>query len=181
MNCPNCGNSLVEKGKFCVYCGAPVPADLLIRVDSRQESRSEIRSEIIDHARLAEAQSETKREQEKTKRRRGCLIAVIAVAALLILPLVVIAVKPSEYEQKQRAKLPIHTEEIARLRALEDEILEDIRAGRYEQALAKASMLYYTADYDPSCGWDWDKKRQSLTDRLNELIGLKNGTEAPAE
>ena len=63
-----------------------------------------------------------------------------------------------------------HAKEIERLRKIEDEILEDIRNGKYEQALAKAALLHYTAGYSSSAGKEWDAKRVSLPEQLNKLV-----------
>ena len=45
MTCPNCGSSIVEKGKFCPFCGTAIPEDLLIKIETKQD--------IIDHGRIA--------------------------------------------------------------------------------------------------------------------------------
>ena len=78
MKCPNCGSNLVDKGKFCPYCGTAISEDITIKIDSRQE--------ILDHARVAEAQEDGKAmiAKEKTKRRYGCLTVIIVLILAVV-------------------------------------------------------------------------------------------------
>ena len=177
MNCPNCGSNLVVKGKFCPHCGTAIPDDISIKIDSRQE--------ILDHARVTEAQETGKATiaKEKTKRRYGCLTVII----VLILSVVALAIyydysdkqarnsrsygsysssSSSDYFSEMRTK---HFAEVERLQKIEDEILEDIRNERYEQALLKAQTLYYTGTYSSDTKKAWDSKREAL---ITELTGL---------
>lgn len=181
MNCPNCGSNLVVKGKFCPHCGTAIPEDISIKIDSRQE--------ILDHARVAEAQEDGKAKiaKEKTKRRYGCLTVII----VLILAVVVLAIyydysdrqsrssrstisytssSSSDYFSEMRTK---HFAEVERLQRIEDEILEDIRNECYDQALLKAQTLYYTGTYSSDTKKAWDEKREAL---IQELNALKGGT-----
>ncbi len=178
MNCPNCGSNLVVKGKFCPHCGTAIPDDISIKIDSRQE--------ILDHARVTEAQETGKATiaKEKTKRRYGCLTVII----VLILSVVALAIyydysdkqarnsraygsysssSSSDYFSEMRTK---HFAEVERLQKIEDEILEDIRNERYEQALLKAQTLYYTGTYSSDTKKAWDSKREALIHELNDLI-----------
>lgn len=155
---------------------AVVDDDITIKIDSRQE--------ILDHARMAEAQETGKAKiaKEKTKRGYGCLTVII----VLIVAFVVLAIyddysyrqrisstqshtsSSSDYFSEMRGK---HFEEIERLQAIEDEILEDIRNERYDQALLKAQTLYYTTDYSNDTKEAWDQKREALIQQLNTLLG----------
>lgn len=174
MHCPNCGNSLVTKGKFCPYCGSSVPEDIVVKIDSRQE--------IVDHARMEEAKGrpvETK-EREKTKRRIGCLTVIIAIIAAVVILAVYYEqsdrIRRSSYSSSSSTSIfaeekARHQKEITRLQRVEDEILEDIRNERYEQALLKAQTLYYTDSWSKESKEAWDKKREALIKQLNELLG----------
>ena len=181
MNCPNCGSNLVVKGKFCPHCGTAIPDDISIKIDSRQE--------ILDHARVTEAQETGKATiaKEKTKRRYGCLTVII----VLILSVVALAIyydysdkqarnsrsygsysssSSSDYFSEMRTK---HFAEVERLQKIEDEILEDIRNERYEQALLKAQTLYYIGTYSSDTKKAWDSKREALITELTGLIEKK--------
>ena len=67
------------------------------------------------------------------------------------------------------AELNVHEQETVRLQAIEDEILQDIREEKYEQAIAKSKILVYTGDNKMSKK-AWDEKRQELINTLAELI-----------
>ena len=73
MHCPNCGNNIVTKGKFCSYCGTPIPEDVYVKIDSRQE--------IFDHAKVEEAKTRpmVTKEKEKTRRHRGVTAVFITI------------------------------------------------------------------------------------------------------
>lgn len=190
MHCPNCGNGLVTKGKFCPYYGSAIPEDLLIKIDSRQE--------IIDHARVEEAKGEgkVKVEKEKTKRRYGCLTIFLAIIIGFVV-LTAIALNNdkqvsvarysstsstssthTDYFADQKAR---HNKEVERLQKIEDEILADIRNKDYEQALLKAQTLYYTDSWSNSAKEGWDNKRNALIKQLNELLGREETTDAEAD
>ncbi len=176
MHCPNCGNSLVTKGKFCPYCGTAIPEDIVLRIDSKQE--------IWDHARMEEAKgkpAETK-EREKTKRRIGCLTVIIALIAAVVVLAVYYEhsdrIRRSSYSSSSSTSIfaeekARHQTEITRLQKIEDEILEDIRNERYEQALLKAQTLYYTDSWSKESKSAWDAKREALITQLNELMEKK--------
>ena len=176
MNCPNCGSHLATKGKFCPYCGTATSDDITIKVDSRQE--------IMDHARMAEATETGKAKiaNEKTKRRFGCLTVII----VFIVAIVVLAIYYDYSDRQRRSNVSSYTSsssdyfsemranhfaEVQRLQGIEDEILEDIRNGRYEQALLKAQTLYYTGTYSNDTKASWDQKREALIQQLNTLLG----------
>ena len=174
MHCPNCGNSLITKGKFCPYCGTSIPEDIVVKIDSKQE--------IVDHAQMEAARRKpiVAKEQEKTKRRIGCLTVIIA----LIVAFVFLAVYYDYSDRMRRASYSgptsvfadekaQHQKEITRLQKIEDEILDDIRNERYEQALLKAQTLYYTDTWSKESKAAWDTKREALIAQLNELIGKK--------
>ena len=185
MHCPNCGNGLVTKGKFCPYCGSQIPEDIFIKIDSKQE--------IFDHARVEEAKGEGKAkvEKEKTKRRYGCLVVFLAIiAGFVILTAIALnndkqvritratttsssssASSSDDYFAERRAK---HDKEVERLQKIEDEILEDIRNKDYEQALIKAQTLYYTDSWSNDAKKGWDNKRTALIKQLNELLGKED-------
>ena len=180
MNCPNCGSNLVVKGKFCPHCGTPIPDDLTIRINSHQE--------ILDHARVTEAQEvgKTRIAKEKTKRSYGCLTVII----VFIVATVVLAIyydyserqiqmnrsssyyssNSSDYFSERRNH---HYQEISRLQKIEDEILEDIRNEEYDQALLKANTLYYTDTYSSETKKAWDTKREALIEQLTALTEQK--------
>lgn len=169
MNCPNCGSPLVTKGKFCPFCGTSIPEDIYIKIDSKQE--------ILDHAKIEEARVSGKnvREKEKTKRRHGCLVVVV------ILFLVISGIVVTPYMHFFPELNPFSTKhdslddsiEKMRLHSLEDEILEDIRNERYEQALAKAQSLRYTIDYSRESRREWDQKRENLIKTLKQILDKK--------
>lgn len=69
-----------------------------------------------------------------------------------------------EIEQKQKDL------EIDRLQKIEDEILEDIRNGQYEQALIKSQTLVYTIDNRSSIKEAWDKKREDLINTITTFL-----------
>ena len=176
MNCPNCGSNLVVKGKFCPYCGTAIPDDISIKIDSHQE--------ILDHAKVTKAQEEGKTKIAREKTKRGCLTVII----VLIFAFVTLAIY-ADYSDKRfrRERLSDsyssttftsesqkrHNAEVERLRKIEDEILEDIRNERYEQALIKSQTLYYTDTYSKDTKKAWDDKRESLIRELTELTGKK--------
>lgn len=172
MNCPNCGGNLAEKGKFCPHCGTAIPADLYIKIDSRQE--------IIDHGRVAEANYETSREKETTKRKMGTLkillILVLTPFILFFLMGIVIRIESYIHTQQYNKSTAIEIEqkqkdlEIDRLQKIEDEILEDIRNGQYEQALIKSQTLVYTIDNRSSIKEAWDKKREDLINTITTFL-----------
>lgn len=167
MNCPNCGNSLVSKGKFCPYCGTAISDDISIKLDSHQE--------IVDHARIAEANVKGVKAKERTKRHRGLLIVVLIV---IIGILGLAAFRPAYFLHFDRLFGPKSDSlddsiETMRLNRIEDEILEDIRNEKYDQALAKAQTLRYTIDYSPTAKREWDRKREDLIKTLKELMKEK--------
>ena len=172
MNCPNCGSNLAEKGKFCPHCGSSIPEDILFKFDMKQE--------IIDYGRVAEAQTKKEVSKEHTKRGnilvRIVLILVLGFLALFVLSMIADNNQRSSTQSysstsslfaEERAA---HAKEIERLQKLEDEILEDIRNERYDQALTKTALLYYTTGYSNSAKEEWDAKRESLREQLNKLI-----------
>lgn len=176
MNCPNCGGNLAEKGLYCPHCGTKIPYDFAVKIDSRQE--------ILDHAKVVEAQNKGKTDiaKEKTKRNKGCLTVII----VLILACVALTVyfDYSDRIERERASYELdesmrdfnqprnnHLNEIKRLQKIEDEILEDIRNERYEQALVKVNTLYYTSGYSKETKEAWDTKREALITQLTNLIG----------
>lgn len=169
MNCPNCGNPLVSKGKFCPFCGTGIPEDIYIKMDSMQE--------ILDHAKIEEARVEGQKtkEKEKTKRRRGLVIIVV----VLIIALTGLAAMKLTYFFPGMNPFGTKSDslddsiETMRLHSLENEILEDIRNERYDQALVKAQTLRYTIDYSSTARREWDKKREDLIKTLNDLIDRK--------
>ena len=166
LNCPNCGNPLVTKGKFCPFCGTSIPEDIYIKIDSKQE--------ILDHAKIEEARvsGQTAKEKEKTKRRRGCLIVVvvliIAIASIYAMPIMYFVPELNPFSTKHDSL--DDSIETMRLTSLEDEILEDIRNERYEQALAKAQTMRYTIDYSQQSRREWDQKRENLIKTLQEIL-----------
>ena len=187
MHCPNCGNGIITKGKFCPYCGSAIPEDVFIKIDSRQE--------ILDHARIeaAKVEGKAKVEKEKTKRRYGCMTIVLAVIAGFVL-LTALSLyseqqvrvarisnansTSSTYTDSFADEKARHNNEIERLQKIEDEILEDIRNKDYEQALRKAQTLYYTDSWSNSAKEGWDNKRDALIKQLNELLGKEETTDA---
>lgn len=164
MNCPNCGNPLMDKGKYCPYCGSVVSDDVTVRIDSHRE--------IVDHARIAEANVRGVKAKETTKRHRGLMIvAIIVILGILGLA----AFRPVFFLQIDRLFGPKSDSlddsiETMRLQRIEDEILEDIRNEKYDQALAKAQTLRYTIDYSPTAKREWDSKREDLIKTLEGLI-----------
>jgi len=82
LTCPNCGSSIVEKGKFCPFCGTTIPEDLLIKIETKQE--------LIDHGRIAEAEAQKKHEEEKTERSKTivCVIGTIVISLAIIIYLI---------------------------------------------------------------------------------------------
>ena len=184
MNCPNCGSNLVNKGKFCPYCGTAIPEDITIRINSRQE--------VVDHARITEAQENGKARitnaKEKTKRRFGCVTVIV----VIIVAFVTLAIyadysdkkarrdywsthssttsSTSDYLTESRTQ---HYAEVERLQKIEDEILDDIRNERYGQALLKAQTLYYTGTYSNETKKSWNEKREALIKELSALIEQK--------
>ena len=170
MNCPNCGGNLAEKGKFCPHCGSAIPHDLYIKIDSRQE--------IIDHGRVAEANYQTNREKETTKRRMGTLKIVLIILLSPIFLIVFLNIRDmikgfqndQQYNQRRSIEEEQKALEIDRLQKIEDEILEDIRNGQYEQALIKSQTLVYTIDNRSSIKEAWDKKREDLIKTINTFL-----------
>ena len=200
MHCPNCGNSIITKGKFCSYCGTQIPEDVLIKIDSKEE--------ILDHARIEEAKGSpmVTKEKEKTRRHRGR----IAVFLVIILGFVFLAAmtlyndnqrqtliyrspstssttsaKKTTQETKSSSEISYtgifaaeqqqHAKEVERLRKIEDEVLEDIRNERYEQALLKAQTLRYTDTWSKQTKEEWDKMREALIQELTELMNKEPG------
>lgn len=176
MKCPNCGSNLSVKGKFCPYCGTAIPDDVSIKIDTHQE--------ILDHAKVTKAQEEGKTKIAREKTKRGCLTVIV----VLIFAFVALAIYADYSDKKYRRERlsdsyssPVftsesqkrHNVEVERLRKIEDEILEDIRNERYEQALIKAQTLYYADTYSQDTKKAWDNKRESLIRELTGLIEKK--------
>ncbi len=169
MNCPNCGNSLTTKGKYCPYCGTLIPEDVLVRIETRHE--------ILDHGHVADAKKEIRKTEERTHRKRyGVIIlAILVIGFVAALSLIIFAVDPNpgpSYNEKQ------HDENL-RLQKIEDEILKYIKEGKYEQAYVMAGMLNYKADDISSYKEQWDQTRTQLEERLLQL--MEEDAAAPAE
>lgn len=83
MHCPNCGNPVVVKGKFCPFCGSAIPEDLCIKIDMKQE--------VLDNGRIAEAEAKKKYEEEKTERYsvKLCIIGTIIMMIIIFAYLIV--------------------------------------------------------------------------------------------
>ena len=186
MNCPHCGSNLAVKGKFCAHCGSPIPEDVYIRIEEKKE--------IIDHGRVADAQARQTIIKETTKQGRGkVLIKIVIILVLGLLAYYFISILDGQFQREFKLReaastteAPLsyqvdhlfedernqHKSEVERLTKLEEEILEDIRNQRYDEALTKTSLLYYTnGNWSKDTEKTWDKKREDLIERLNGLLG----------
>lgn len=174
MKCPNCGGELVTQGgRFCPYCGTDLRNEININI--KKESIN--KTEIVDHGRIAEATA------DERKNKAWVILKVLGLAVVLIMFISVFSMISGNNRASEQRKaneeaikleeLNAHNQEIARLQAIEDEILQDIREEKYEQAIAKAKTLVYTGTYSSSSRKAWDEKRQELINTLAELIKRK--------
>ena len=154
MNCPNCGNGLTAKGKYCPYCGTPIPEDILIRVESKYESRQE----VVDHGQIAKARTEVRKTEERTHRRKYGVI----VLAILVFGFVLLFAISVFSDQARNTVFNREYQENVRLQKIEDRILQYISEGKYEQAYAMTASLRYKADglYADRYRMQWDKTRE---------------------
>ena len=74
------------------------------------------------------------------------------------------------YEELFEREEKAHYSEINRLQKIEDEILEDIRQQKYEEAMIKAQMLVYTVNYSNETKESWDSKRNALIEKLEQYL-----------
>ena len=170
MKCPNCSGELVSKGgRFCPYCGTNLGNDINININKESFNRTE----ILDHGRIAEATA------DERKNKAVVVLRIVGFAVVLIIFICVFSMisrnnkaneqRKANEEAVRIAELNVHEQETVRLQAIEDEILQDIREEKYEQAIAKSKILVYTGDNKMSKK-AWDEKRQELINTLAELI-----------
>ena len=163
---------MARDGKFCPYCGTSLVNDININIKEEKYNKTE----IFDHGRIAEANA------DERKNNAGFVLKIVGfVVAIIIFILVYSMISNNNRVSEQRrvdeemiklAELNAHDQETTRLQAIEDEILQDIRDEKYEQAIAKAKTLVYTGNNSTSKK-AWDEKRQELINTLAELIKRK--------
>ncbi len=170
MNCPNCGNSLITKGKYCPYCGTLIPEDILVRVESKQE--------ILDHGRVADAKKEIRKTEERSRRKRYGVIVLAILVIGFIAFIGIMAYVDSPYSGPTMSERE-HAENV-RLQKIEDEILKYIKDGKYEQAYVMAGTLNYKVDTYSSYYKQWKETRETLEARLEKLLEMEKGSEGEA-
>ncbi len=178
MNCPNCGSSLSAKGKYCPFCGTKIPEDVLVRFESKQETFSE----TIDHGEIAKAQRDIRRTEERTHRKKHgvIILAILVFGFVALIAMGLEYASPGFWSQAMNGSQDYR--EHVRLQKIEQKVIQYISEEKYEQAYAMTGTLHFKAENSITSSTyikQWDKTRQELEERLENLLGIGEGSVDP--
>ena len=209
--CPYCGAVLtIEQDLttfFCKYCGGKIYVDDTDKrnIEFRKMEHTE-NMKKMDNARdfrtmehiekvQAEANSLAKFKAEQKNKggfRKGCISVVLIIVIGFVVVMGIAALDTSNvlehlsssYDDEDAQHLAIHESEVARLTAIEQEVLAEIAKGDYQNALVKANTIHYNAPQFFGIGVygaerKWDERREEIIKSIYQVSGIETPTPIP--
>ena len=195
--CPKCGKEMRIEADvhsfYCSHCGSKIFISIGPVTNSNGDMGDlEFGKEVIGDV----LQYKQTKNSEVTKRKRiwpkALIVILVFIFAVSLLGFLSsssfrdLIYGPNSYQMNKtddyfEQSRKDHYKEMERLRTIEDEVLADIRAGKYEEAMLKAQTLIYSATYSNDSKEAWDAKRSGLISQLEALMSKDSSSSENAE